>query len=187
MRNPRPSFLALAGAVAGLLLTAGCGGGSPTTPPTDSGTCQMQEEQVANEGWVHVPEGSAITYVHNPPASGPHYPVWLRYEAYDTAIARGYWVHNLEHGAIVMLYRPSAPAGTVEAVKQMYRALPNDPACGHTRAVLTPDPLITTDVAVVAANVVLSGSCVGSNAILQFVSAHRNHAPEQLCDNGQRP
>ena len=102
-------------------------------------------------------------------------------------MARGYWVHNLEHGAIVMVYRPDAPVAVIEAMKQMYRALPSDPACGHARAVLTPDPLINTPVAVVAANFVLSGSCVSSNAIGQFVAAHHNHAPEQICDNGQRP
>ena len=47
----------------------------------------MQQEAVANEGWIHVAEGSAITYAHNPPASGPHYPVWLRYEEFTAALA----------------------------------------------------------------------------------------------------
>ena len=187
MRYVRRSSLILAAGLAALMPMSGCGGGNPAAPPPDPGTCSMQEAAVPNEGWSHVTEGSAITYAHNPPASGPHYPVWLRYEAYDNVMARGYWVHNLEHGGVVMLYRPSAPTGVIEAMKQTYRALPNDSACGHTRAVLTPDPLITTDVAVVAANFALSGSCVSSNAILQFVSAHRNHAPEQICDQGQRP
>jgi hypothetical protein len=188
MRPATPSSLIVCAALVSVPLTGGCGGGgNPAAPPPDPGTCSMQEAAVANEGWIHVAEGSAITYVHNPPASGPHYPVWLRYEAYDTVIARGYWVHNLEHGAIVMAYRPDAGTAVIESMKQMYRALPNDPACGHTRAVLTPDPLLSTPVAVVAANFVLSGSCVSSTAVLQFVSAHRNHAPEQLCDNGQRP
>ena len=31
---------------------------------------------VANEGWIHVAEGSTVAYRANPPASGPHYPVW---------------------------------------------------------------------------------------------------------------
>lgn len=186
MRHPSPSSLSLAAALTLLVLAGGCGGSTPAAPE-DPGTCSMQEGGVPNEGWIHVAEGSAITYAHNPPASGPHYPVWLRYEAYDTAMARGYWVHNLEHGAVVMLYRPDAPVAVIEAMKQTYRALPNDPACGHARAVITPDPLLSTPVAVVAADFALSGSCVSSNAILGFVSAHRNHAPEQICDNGQRP
>src|SRR5262245_21540219 len=93
----------------GVLGAAGCGSSStPTAPPPDNGSCSVQEAGVANEGWIHVAEGSSITYAHNPPASGPHYPVWLRYEAFSTAMARGYWVHNLEHGGIVMIYRPDA-------------------------------------------------------------------------------
>jgi hypothetical protein len=180
------SSWARAAALAALPSLGACGGETPAAP-ADPGTCSMQEAAVANEGWSHVTEGSAITYAHNPPASGPHYPVWLRYESYDSTMARGYWVHNLEHGAVVLLYRPSAPAAVIDTMKQMYRALPSDPACGHTRALLTPDPLLGTDVAVVAANFALTGSCVGSNAVLQFVNAHRNRAPEQICDQGQRP
>ena len=55
----------------------------------------MVESAVANEGWVHVPEGSTVNYQHNPPASGPHYPVWLRYQVYTTPQARPYSVHNV--------------------------------------------------------------------------------------------
>jgi hypothetical protein len=147
----------------------------------------MQQAAVPNEGWNHVPEGSAITYAHNPPASGPHYPVWLRYEEFTNAQARGYWVHNLEHGGIVMLYRPDAGA-LIAQMQAAYRGLPLDPMCGNSaRAVLTPDPLLNTPVAVVAADFVLSGTCVSPNAINTFVTAHRAHGPEQICEGGQRP
>src|SRR5215208_4047320 len=91
----------------------GCGGSgtsTPTPPPVDTGSCTMTESAVSNEGWVHVAEGSTVTYRNNPPASGPHYPVWARYQSYTTAVARPYWVHNLEHGAIVFVHRPDAAA-----------------------------------------------------------------------------
>ena len=60
-------------------------------------------------------------------------------------------MHNLEHGAIVLLYRPDAPPSAVQELRQAYQALPNDPACGHRRALLTPDPLLPRAVAAVAA------------------------------------
>jgi Protein of unknown function (DUF3105) len=147
----------------------------------------MEQIAVANEGWLHVPEGSAIAYAHNPPASGPHYPVWLRYEAFSPPIARGYWVHNLEHGAVVLLHRPDASPDVVATLRAAYRALPEDPQCGHSRALLTPDPLLDTPVAVVAADVVLRGSCVSPTAINAFVTAHRGKAPENVCAGGTRP
>jgi len=58
----------------------------------------------------------------------PHYPVWLRYEVYTTPMARGYWVHNLEHGWIVLLHRRDAPASVVTDLTNAYRSLPADPS-----------------------------------------------------------
>ncbi|HUG52305.1 MAG TPA: DUF3105 domain-containing protein, partial [Vicinamibacteria bacterium] len=154
---------------------------------TDDGSCVMAERAVANEGWLHVPEGTAITYRANPPASGPHYPVWARYQAYTTPVARGYWVHNVEHGAIVLLYRPDASPAVIAALESAFRVLPNDGQCGHPRALLTPDPLIPRPVAAVAANSVLEGDCVGANAIRQFTLARRGRGPENVCESGTRP
>jgi plasmid stabilization system protein ParE len=142
---------------------------------------------VANEGWVHVSEGAPISYAHNPPASGPHYPVWLRYEEYGAAQARGYWVHNLEHGAVVFLYRIDAPAAAVSALRDVFRTLADDPACGHPRALMTPDPAMPRPVAVVAADWILEGDTVDAQAIRDFVAQHRNRAPENICQDGARP
>jgi hypothetical protein len=174
-----------------LLAPAACGksgtASTPSTPPPDTGACTMTESAVANEGWVHVAEGSSVTYRHNPPASGPHYPVWARYQAYTTALQRPYWVHNLEHGAIVLVYRPDASAETIATLTDTFRSLPNDSECGHARALLTPDPLLARAVTAVAANFVLEGDCASPNAIRTFALAHRNHAPEDICDSGTRP
>jgi hypothetical protein len=173
------------------LVAAGCGGsggpGGPTTPPTP-GPAGTVGVQVRNEGWGHVLEGSAITYASNPPASGPHYPVWARYQAYTTALDRGYWVHNLEHGAIVMLYRPDTPAAVVSALADAYRSLPVDPQCGHTRALLTPDPLLPRPmIAVIAADWLLTTDGVDGTSIRDFTLAHRGRGPENICQGGTRP
>jgi Protein of unknown function (DUF3105) len=161
--------------------------GSATTAPTPTPSGATVGTPIPNEGWVHVAEGSAITYQHNPPASGPHYPVWLRYQEFPGVIARGYWVHNLEHGAIVFLYRPDAPAATVTALRDVFRGLPNDPQCGHPRALMLQDPLMPHAEAVVAADWLLDGETVDAQMIRDFVLQHRNHAPENICEGGDRP
>jgi hypothetical protein len=142
---------------------------------------------VANEGWAHVPEGTPITYVHNPPASGPHYPVWLRYQEYLEPMARGYWVHNLEHGAIVFLYRPDQTADVIALLTEAYRTLPDDPTCGHKRALLTPDPLLAWGAAVVAADHVLRAERTAVQVVHEFALARRGRGPENICDHGTRP
>lgn len=177
-------------ALAGVLLLGGCGGGdgggSVVGPGTDP-SCPAAVTSVANEGWVHVPEGSAVNYRANPPASGPHYPVWARYQEHASAVARPYWVHNLEHGAIVFLYRPDAPAAVVSALRAAFQSLPNDPACGHRRALMTPDPQLPRAIAVVAADFVISADCVDSALVRDFAMGRRGLGPEQVCTDGTRP
>lgn len=185
-------------AVAGIAAALGCGGASVSTPsggggsggsgiPPSSGPQGTVVTQVSNEGWLHVFEGTAVTYQNNPPASGPHYPVWLRYEEFTTALSRGYWVHNLEHGAIVFLYRPDAPPAVVAALRDVYRALPPDATCGHRLAVMLPDPLMPRPVAAVAADWVLQADGVDAPTINAFVTARRGRGPERVCDPGARP
>jgi hypothetical protein len=177
-----------------VLALSGCGGGgSSPTAPTDTSSPPLSNAtgtvvvQVPNEGANHVSEGSSITYRHNPPASGPHYPVWARYAEYTTPLARGYWVHNLEHGAVVFLYRPDTASATIDALRGVYRTLPPDRECGNPRALLTPDPLMTRPVAVVAWDWVLDSDVVEPSAIVDFVQAHRGNGREDICEGGTRP
>ena len=173
-----------------LALLAACGGEGPSTPtpsptPTLSPVPGMPPvTNVASEGWAHVAQGSDVAYQANPPASGPHYPVWGRYREHASALARGYWVHNLEHGAIVLLYRPDAPAAAVAELRQAYEGMPNDPACGHRRALMTPDPLLPQPVAAVAALRVLMANRLDPSWVRAFTDAYRGQGPEAVCQDG---
>jgi hypothetical protein len=172
------------------LLAIACGDSSATPGPdahrADASACPLVEEAVANEGWTHVEVGSPIDYAHEPPASGPHFPVWARYRIHTEPVERGFWVHNLEHGAIVLLHQPEAPAALVSRLTAAWNALPDDPACLHKRALVVPDPELTTPIAVVAADFVMAGDCVDQAAVLAFAAAHRNMAPEDVCADGNR-
>jgi len=102
-------------------------------------------------------------------------------------MARGYWVHNLEHGGIVFLHRRDAPASVVTDLTNAYRSLAADPKCGDARALLTPDADMPRPVAVVAANWALEADGVDADAIRAFALAHRDQAPESICGGGTRP
>lgn len=161
----------------------------PVSQPTPL-TCRMVESAVPpSEGWTQVPEGTSLTYRNNPPTSGPHYPVWARYEEYVTPIPRGYWVHNVGRGATVLLYRPDAPAGLITELIEAYRAIPNDSDCGNRWALITPDPELPGSVAVVNAESILQGSCVNARQILSMAVGTRHHYPADwnYCANGTRP
>jgi uncharacterized protein DUF3105 len=169
------------------LLPPGCGGEGPTAPAGPPAPGSPPVTTVASEGWAHVAEGSSVVYQANPPASGPHYPVWARYREHAQAVPRPYWVHNLEHGAIVLLYRPDAPSAAVAELRQALSALPEDPACGHRRALMTPDPLLPQPVAAVAAFHVLAADRLDPSWVRAFSDSYRGRGPEVVCTDGTYP
>ena len=68
-----------------------------------------QMHQVVTEQGSHVDPGTPLTYRTRPPSSGMHYgalPQASDYRIYDQPVSPGLWVHMLEHGSIVVLYRP---------------------------------------------------------------------------------
>src|SRR5262245_10968016 len=108
-------------------------------PFEEGGDCIEVLQNPPNQGWDHYTSDSVLEWQAEPPTSGPHFTEWTRYGAYSTPIPRGYWIHNLEHGGIVMLYRSDAPASIVAQMRAVYAAMPRDPQCDHSRTVLTPD------------------------------------------------
>jgi Protein of unknown function (DUF3105) len=89
-------------------------------------------------GHLHVAAGTKVTYTFCPPASGNHVnaaglgPIQPRvYGPNDKTIPQG-WVHNLEHGALVLLYRGDSAGATPEgqqALKDFFAVFPPSPIC----------------------------------------------------------
>ena len=185
MRNPvRLGLSLLLAGVASLGLGIGVGcAGEP-----NEGSCTLTEGSVfvENEGWVHKNDPVDHVYVANPPASGPHYPVWAGWGVSEEPIERGQWVHNLEHGGIVLLLGDSASEEAEAQLRAGFDAIPDDEECGHRRTILTPDPLMDDPVAAIAADVLLvpgpfDDGILTVDRIVEFATACRNHASENIC------
>ncbi len=73
-------------------------------PVHPDASCLVTIASPTIEDSPHVPIGTPVTYGSNPPSSGPHYPVWAAFQEYATPVDRRYYVHDLEHGAVVLLY-----------------------------------------------------------------------------------
>jgi hypothetical protein len=143
--------------------------------------------------FAHVMEGTVVDWNSNPPSSGPHYPIWAAFQAYTSPVPRGYYVHDLEHGAIVFLYNCGS-GGCPEVVSTLQAAsdsLPDDPLCAQTggpgvrvRTVITPDPLIPTRVAAAAWGWIYLADCADLPTLEQFAKAHYGQGREDLCNPG---
>jgi hypothetical protein len=111
----------------------------PTASPAAGATPALGYVQ-PDMGHQHVNVGDKVTYTYCAPASGNHInkpgtagPIPARvYGPNDTVIPQG-WVHNLEHGGLVILYQGSSAGATAEgqaAFKAFEAAFPPAENCG---------------------------------------------------------
>jgi len=156
----------------------------------DLGDCGVVDILDEDPG-IHVPQGTLIEYSTNPPASGKHFPVWAAYDRIYSSLERGFWVHDAEHGAIVLLHRCD-PADCPDEVAQLadeVRAFPDDDRCAapvRNRALVVFDPLLPEGIefAAVAWGVTYTASCVDPVAVATFHRDFYARAPENICDDG---
>ncbi len=107
------------------------------TPPSGAGPQPGYAQP--DMGDEHVANGASITYTYCPPASGRHYagtqtgPISARvYGPADDVRPQG-WIHNLEHGALVVLYRGDSEGATdpgQAALRAFFDSYPPSPVCG---------------------------------------------------------
>jgi hypothetical protein len=114
---------------------------APTTAPSATPRLGFLQDDMGHE---HVGAGTAVKYTFCPPASGKHYnqagvsgPINPKlYGPSDKTVPQN-WVHNLEHGGLVLLYK--CPGGDVtagacsasgqQAMAALSTDFPNSPVC----------------------------------------------------------
>jgi hypothetical protein len=124
--------------------------------PRTASASQMR--QVQTFPGTHYPEGAPIPPGQwlRPPSSGPHWetlPQPQEYRMYDTSspLQPGRWVHMLEHGAIVVLYRPDlCDDNCVQQLGQFYDSAPRSNLVGVRHLAITPYQDMDHAIAVVA-------------------------------------
>jgi hypothetical protein len=168
-----------------VLLLAACDA-SRSGPACDGGvdcpaSCGPGVDSPPFEGAQHVAEPTPVHYNANPPASGSHWPMWQEpWGDYPMELPRERWVHNLEHGGVVLLY--NCPSGC-EDVHQALIAIRNGRQPDQYNAVrilVTPDSVMPHKVAAVAWLWRWQGDTVDANAINCFINARYDRAPESL-------
>ncbi|MDP9033947.1 MAG: DUF3105 domain-containing protein [Myxococcota bacterium] len=181
--------------------SAGGGAGAPDAaagakrldaPLYVDASCPVVIESPPLLSGAHVPIGTVVSWSSNPPSSGEHFPIWAAYQAYATPVPRGYYVHDLEHGAVVLLYA-CGDAGcpdVVAALGAVSNAIPTDPLCSagaegvRVRTVISPDPLLDVPVAAAAWGWTYKAQCLDLPSLTQFALDHYGQGPESLCANG---
>jgi hypothetical protein len=145
-------------------------------------------------GHTHIANGTVVRYTYCPPASGRHFnqpgvagPIPARpYGPTDGVIPQN-WVHNLEHGGLVILYRGAE--ADQSALRAVYDAVPASPVCGFEPGGQSPGPVIARfdqmawPFAAVVWGRVLPLETLDQAAILDFYTRYGERTnPERYCE-----
>jgi hypothetical protein len=171
----------LAAAIAVLLLARN-GGGSASNANLP-GTHFNDPVTASGNLYKHIPDTVPITADpsgHYPPVFGDHYDTWRPPGVYDVPVPEGNFMHDLEHGATVVLY--NCPSGCPDAVNQlrgMLTSLPKSKSFNEVKLVVSPNTKIQHQFALLAWDYEQDLDEFDAQAVRDFYTAHLDKGPEQ--------
>ena len=142
---------------------------------------------VPDEGRQHVQAGTQVTYQHQPPTSGSHYSqAGIAPVAWQTigTLQPEVWVHNLEHGGVVVLY--NCPSGCDDLQKQLTtyvnNIVPAEPQYGEYKVIMSPysEGMGTHKVALLAWDRIEFLDGYDQANITTFYESHVDKGPERI-------
>lgn len=163
--------------------------GAPTATEPPPGFVQP------DMGHNHVAPGTRVKYADCPPASGRHYnaapqgPIAVGLHGPDDAQIPQGWLHNLEHGALVLLYKcpgPACDAAGQAALQALLEKLPNSPVC-HVAPGQRDNPVfvrfddMVTPYAAVVWDVVLPMEALDEDLLFKFYAGQAERFNPEKC------
>ncbi len=106
--------------VLGVVFLAGGDDGEDLAATMQAGGCELKTVPALVGAHTLGPEETSTEWNTDPPTSGPHNDIPAVYGEYDTPLRTAQLVHNLEHGAVFVLYGPQVPDATVQQLRDFY-------------------------------------------------------------------
>lgn len=166
---------------------------SPSAPPLPGETaCKVVETTgIEVTQAIHLPLCTPIKYATNPPSGGDHWAIWASFAKYATPVPREMYVHDLEHGGVVLSYRCKDACPEVIAALESVFDDAIDPFCftqtPKARVVLTPDPDLPAPIAASAWGATYVATCIDTPSLLAFVNRSIDHGTERICAGSSDP
>ncbi|HEX4339562.1 MAG TPA: DUF3105 domain-containing protein [Polyangiaceae bacterium] len=182
--NPRATTTSVFALAFALVASTACS--SSSAPPRPVGgtvcdRCGACEESRTVTSANHVL--GTIDYADDPPTGGDHNPCWATWGVHTDVLPPENWVHNLEHGGIVFLYRShtelggdagGVDGGTLSGIDALVQKLP--------RTLSTEYPPLPKRFALVSWGHRLVSDCIDLDAAQKFYTEHFNQGLEDIPD-----
>jgi len=170
-------------------------------------------EQFPDIGRGHVQAVNLTDYNSVPPTSGSHFGAQTNWGIHQEPVPEGYQIHNLEHGGVIMHYKPlqsdisgddevdtptsinselqsasSSPTtksseGISEDIIEKLKAIGED--YRWNKLMLTPAPSLDANIALTAWTHLDKFDEFDEDRIRAFIDAYRNRGPENVSNNMQ--
>lgn len=136
-------------------------------------SCGACEDYQNNTIRTHVQ--GPIDYPDPPPTGGMHDQCWASWGVHDEPLAAERWVHNLEHGGVVLLYDCSDGCDAEVARMQAF-------VTSHPRTLLTAYAQLPKRFAMVAWDYRIVSDCLDDDVLATFYAEHYDRGPESIPD-----
>jgi hypothetical protein len=147
--------------------------GSRATEENVRLTSPLAGEEIADQGRDHVPEGTVVEYNTNPPTSGPHYVRSKGAGIYEESIPDGNLIHSMEHGAVILWYKPDLPKEQVDQLKEIFRSVKIG------KKIMVPRDNLDTPIALTSWGRLLKLENIDEQAISEFMEINADRGPEK--------
>lgn len=152
-----------------------------TTPVPASATCRAWSSfHSVNTNHTHVRVGTdASSDWEAFPVSGNHWGAWAKWNiVYDQPVKRGFLLHNLEHGGLVLSYKCSSASQSAACRDARDQLVALVGSSGLRRVIVTPDPTQPERFAIRGWRWGYSADCFDEASARAFATAHIRHGRE---------
>jgi Protein of unknown function (DUF3105) len=138
----------------------------------DAAVRSLSVQTLPDQGRTHLASGGKYTsYNSIPPTSGPHDPTPAPCGVSTQPIPNEVQVHDLEHGVIMVQYRPGLDQAQVQELASLGRSY-------SSHVLVAPYPGLGKPVAVTAWTKLMTLDSVDTGKIRTFIDLYRQHGPE---------
>jgi hypothetical protein len=130
-------------------------------------------QEVADQGANHVPDGTKVEYNSNPPSSGSHFAKPQPGGYYDKPVQVGNLVHSLEHGAVIVWYKPDISKADIEKIKSAFDS------ASASKKIMVPGENLDVPVALTSWTRILKLNTIDEAKIKQMLETNNDRGPEK--------